>query len=67
MKITEIFNRVDSTMRRIAIIAIAYDKNGPPSKNMMDQMVSHIDMMIKDLETARNKISKNRDKLYPPS
>lgn len=67
MNVSEVFTRVDSTMRRSAVLVTALNPSAAvvPSKSVLDQLIRNIDQMIKDLETAKLTVEKRKNKLYP--
>lgn len=67
MTISEIFTRVDSTIRRSSVLVTAITPTNPvvPSRSTFDQLIRNIDLMIKDLETAKASVEKRKNKLYP--
>lgn len=67
MTISEIFTRVDSTIRRSSVLVTAITPTNPvvPSRTTFDQLIRNIDLMIKDLETAKVSVEKRKNKLYP--
>ena len=67
MTVSEIFTRVDSTIRRSTVLLTAISPTAAvvPARSTFDTVIRNIDMMIKDLEAAKLIVEKRKKKVYP--